>query len=67
MVVFGVPRLHEDDAERAVRSALAMRDAVDDLNRSLAVELALRIGVNSGEVVSGVGRANTSSWSLVIP
>ena len=55
MVVFGVPRLHEDDAERAVRSALAMRDAVDDLNRSLAVELALRIGVNSGEVVSGVG------------
>src|SRR4051812_19169220 len=55
MVVFGVPRLHEDDAERAVRAALAMRDAVEDLNRSLAVELALRIGVNSGEVVSGVG------------
>jgi class 3 adenylate cyclase len=55
MVVFGVPRLHEDDAERAVRAALAMRDAVTELNRGLRIALALRIGVNSGEVVAGVG------------
>ena len=55
MVVFGVPRLHEDDAERAVRAALAMRDAVVELNRGLRIGLALRIGVNSGEVVAGVG------------
>lgn len=55
MVVFGVPRLHEDDAERAVRAALAMRDAVAELNRGLRIALALRIGVNSGEVVAGVG------------
>jgi len=55
LVVFGVPRLHEDDAERAVRAALAMRDAVAELNRGLRIALALRIGVNSGEVVAGVG------------
>ncbi len=55
MVVFGVPRLHEDDAERAVRAALLMRETVDDQGRDASVRLALRIGVNTGEVVAGVG------------
>jgi len=55
MVVFGVPRLHDDDAERAVRSALAMRDAMRELNVELNVSLASRIGVNSGEAVAGSG------------
>ncbi|HEU5287763.1 MAG TPA: adenylate/guanylate cyclase domain-containing protein [Candidatus Limnocylindria bacterium] len=55
MIVFGVPRLHDDDAERAVRAALAMRDAMADLNRELGVTLAARIGVNSGEAVAGSG------------
>ena len=53
MVVFGVPLAHEDDAERAVRTALAMRDALTDLNRDLGIAIALRIGVNSGEVATG--------------
>jgi predicted ATPase/class 3 adenylate cyclase len=53
MVVFGVPQLHEDDAERAVRAALAMQESVVDLNRDLGIALRLRIAVNSGEVVSG--------------
>ena len=44
MVVFGVPRVHDDDAERAVRAALAMREA--------AAPLIVRIGVNSGEAVT---------------
>src|SRR5256712_1902305 len=56
MVVFGVPQLHEDDAERAVRAALAMRDAIADLNRDLGIALAVRIAVNSGDVVTGGGR-----------
>jgi len=55
MVVFGVPQLHEDDAERAVRTALAMRDAIADLNRDLGIALAVRIAVNSGDVVTGGG------------
>ncbi len=47
MAVFGVPALHEDDALRAVRAALEMRDALPDLG------LQGRIGVMTGEVVTG--------------
>jgi len=56
--VFGAPISHEDDTERALRSALAMRDAITELNAELrrqhGVTFTLRIGVNEGEVVSGV-------------
>jgi len=56
MAVFGVPVLHEDDALRAVRAAVEMRDAMAALNheleRDLGVGLELRIGVNTGEVAS---------------
>jgi len=58
MVVFGVPIVHDDDAERAVRAGLAMRDELSELNRELAVELAARVGVNSGEAVADPGAAN---------
>jgi class 3 adenylate cyclase/tetratricopeptide (TPR) repeat protein len=44
MVVFGVPAVHDDDAERAVRAALEIRDR--------AAELAVRVGVNTGEAVT---------------
>jgi class 3 adenylate cyclase/tetratricopeptide (TPR) repeat protein len=47
MAVFGVPMLHEDDALRAVRSAVEMRDALPGLG------LQGRIGVMTGEVVTG--------------
>ena len=47
MAVFGVPRVHEDDALRACRAAVEMRDALPELG------LASRIGVNTGEVVTG--------------
>jgi class 3 adenylate cyclase/predicted ATPase len=49
MAVFGVPSLHEDDALRAVRAAVEMRDALPELG------VAARIGLNSGEVVVGTG------------
>jgi len=57
MAVFGLPRAHEDDALRAVRAALEMQAAVERLNASLAgrgvPELRIRIGINTGEVVTG--------------
>ena len=56
MAVFGVLIAHEDDALRAVRAASEMRDRLERLNptleRSFGVRLALRIGVNTGEVVA---------------
>jgi class 3 adenylate cyclase/tetratricopeptide (TPR) repeat protein len=45
MAAFGVPQAHEDDALRAIRAALAMRSAVDEL------QLEARIGIEAGEVV----------------
>ncbi len=57
MAVFGLPRLHEDDALRAVRAAHQMRDALTEVNRLLesrwGVSLENRTGVNTGEVVAG--------------
>ena len=54
MAVFGVPFVHEDDALRAVRAAVAVRDCVTQLDRETdTTRLEARIGVNSGEVVTG--------------
>lgn len=57
MAVFGLPRLHEDDALRAVRAAAGMQRALAVLNEELqarwGVQLANRTGVNTGEVVAG--------------
>ncbi len=57
MAVFGAPRAHEDDPERAVRAAVRMQAAV----RSLVAEeagggtrLGLRVGLNTGEVLAGM-------------
>ena len=47
MAVFGVPAAHEDDALRACRAAVEMRDAFPELG------IDGRIGVNTGEVVAG--------------
>ncbi len=58
MVVLGVPRVHDDDAERAVRAGLAMRDELVELNRELPVQLAARVGINSGEAVTDPGAGN---------
>jgi class 3 adenylate cyclase/tetratricopeptide (TPR) repeat protein len=45
MAAFGIPLSHEDDAERAVRAALGIRDLVKDLG------LQARVGIEAGEVV----------------
>src|SRR3954454_9507943 len=57
MAVFGVPTVHEDDALRAVRAADELRSALgglnDELEASYGTRLELRMGVNTGEVVTG--------------
>jgi class 3 adenylate cyclase/tetratricopeptide (TPR) repeat protein len=46
MAAFGIPRAHEDDAERAIRAALGIMESVDELG------VEVRIGVEAGEVVA---------------
>src|SRR3954452_1199391 len=57
LAVFGIPRVHEDDAERAVRAALATQARFvtfrERVQARFGGEVGLRIGVNTGEVVSG--------------
>jgi ABC-type oligopeptide transport system substrate-binding subunit/class 3 adenylate cyclase len=59
LAVFGVPQAHEDDPERAVRAALEMLAKLSELSKRLEKEhgfkLGMRIGVNTGLVVSRVG------------
>jgi class 3 adenylate cyclase/tetratricopeptide (TPR) repeat protein len=56
MALFGAPVSHEDDPERAVRAALAIRDAVAGLNEeSPGLDLQVRIAVNTGEAMVSLG------------
>jgi class 3 adenylate cyclase/tetratricopeptide (TPR) repeat protein len=57
MAVFGLPRVHEDDALRAVRAGLAIRARVARLCDELGLPdpLQLRIGIESGEAAAGTG------------
>ncbi len=62
LAVFGVPKAHEDDPERAVRTGLEMQAVLSELNRGFAAEgrpqLAMRIGVEAGEVLVDLERAS---------
>ena len=59
LAVFGVPVAHEDDAMRACRAAVEMRDALPE------VGIAGRIGVNTGEVVTGSGEQRLATGDAV--
>ena len=58
MAVWGTPVAHEDDAERAVRSALEIVDQVAALGSSLALDLQARAGVLTGEAVARLNATN---------
>jgi class 3 adenylate cyclase len=55
MAVFGAPVAHEDDGERAVRSALSIQDAVAEMRESKSIDLHVRVGVTSGEALVALG------------
>jgi class 3 adenylate cyclase len=56
MALFGVPRAHDDDAQRAVRAALELRDHVralgDELAPQLGTALRMHIGINTGLMIT---------------
>jgi class 3 adenylate cyclase/tetratricopeptide (TPR) repeat protein len=64
VALFGVPIAHEDDAERAVRAALRMHDTLCEEAEALGVDLQLRIGVNTGEVLVGAMRTAGSVTAM---
>ncbi len=55
MAFFGYPEAHDNDAERAVRAGRAILDVIARLNEAGPLQLAVRIGIDSGRVVVGVG------------
>src|SRR5439155_7157112 len=60
-VIFGAPVAHEDDPQRALRTALAMQELFADhavrVKRERGAELGLRIGIHTGMVVAGSVRS----------
>ena len=58
MAVFGAPVSHEDDGARAIRAALAIQREARAVNAALekqhGIKAAIRIGINTGEVVAGL-------------
>jgi class 3 adenylate cyclase/tetratricopeptide (TPR) repeat protein len=66
MAVFGAPTAHEDDPERAVRAALAVREAIQELNEAdPSLDLHVRIAVNTGEAVVALGARPTEGEAMV--
>lgn len=59
MAVFGVPVVREDDAERALSAAVEMMERLTHLNSAMeqrhGLTLRMRVGVNTGEVITGAG------------
>ena len=64
MALFGAPVSHEDDAERAVRAALAIRDAVAEANERDELGLDVRIAVNTGEALIALGARPTEGEGM---
>jgi class 3 adenylate cyclase/tetratricopeptide (TPR) repeat protein len=66
VAVFGAPTAHEDDPERAVRAALAVRDAIAALNdRDDALDLHVRVGVATGEALVALDASAAAGESMV--
>ena len=66
MAVFGAPVAHEDDAERALRAALDMIDAIVAFNHANGTELGLHLGINTGLVVAGeIGGRDRREYSVM--
>src|SRR5437870_3287731 len=65
LALFGTPKAHEDDPERAIRAALAVRQGLDELNAEDEwLDLHIRIGIHTGEALVMLGaRPGEGEWS----
>ncbi len=65
MAVFGAPVAHGNESERAVRAALAIRDAMPAVSEAVGHKLGVHVGVAGGEVVaSGTGSARHREYTV---
>jgi class 3 adenylate cyclase len=65
MAIFGAPIAHGNDAERAIRAALAIREAIPELSARLGRPLGVHIGVAGGQVVaSGIGNVSHREYTV---
>jgi tetratricopeptide (TPR) repeat protein len=64
MAVFGIPRVREDDALRALRAAVEIRDRLPGIAEEVGVALQFRIGINTGLVLAG-GAGNVATGDSV--
>lgn len=66
MALFGAPVAHEDDAERALRTALELMEAMAGFNRANGTDLNLHIGINTGPVIAGrIGAQDRHDYSVM--
>jgi len=70
LAVFGAPQRRDDDADRAVKCALAMQDAmeeINDINRAEELpEISMGIALNTGDVIAGnIGSERRSKYGFV--
>jgi class 3 adenylate cyclase len=66
MGVFGAPVAHGDDAERAVRAALAVREALSEMNTvDPKLDLRARLAVNTGEAIVTIGARPSHGEAMV--
>ena len=59
LAVYGVPVVHEDDAERAVFSALRILPVVEQMNEGSKIPVAVRLGIETGEAIVDLGAGTT--------
>jgi class 3 adenylate cyclase/tetratricopeptide (TPR) repeat protein len=66
MALFGAPLAHDDDPMRAVHTALDIHAAMGDLSRECGHDLAVHVGVASGQVVAaGVGAGSHQDYTVI--
>ncbi len=66
MAVFGAPVAYGDDPERAVRAALAVRDAIAEMDETdPSLELQIRAAVNTGEAIVELGTGSSTGVAMV--
>src|SRR6266511_3177496 len=67
LVLFGIPRARDDDADRAVRASLALVSSVERLAPRVGLDrtgLGIRVGVNTGEVTYVIDPADPQGWRV---